>query len=139
MLKELIPYVDGKYRVAPGRENRAMAGLSAGGAATYNVGVKHLELFSAFGMFSSAGTNVDFATKYPELARDPKATSSKIRVWWIGCGTEDPLNTGSKTLDADLTKLQIRHTYITRPGGHVWPVWRWALSEFAPHLFQKHR
>jgi enterochelin esterase-like enzyme len=60
-------------------------------------------------------------------------------VWWIGCGTEDPLNTGSKTLDADLTKLQIPHTYITRPGGHVWPVWRWALSEFAPQLFQKHR
>ena len=55
MLKDLIPYVDAKYRVAPGRENRAMAGLSAGGAATYNVGLKHLELFSAFGMFSAAG------------------------------------------------------------------------------------
>jgi enterochelin esterase family protein len=139
MLKELIPYVDAKYRVAPGRENRAMAGLSAGGAATYNVGIKHLELFSAFGMFSSAGMNVDFATKYPELARDPKTTGSKIRVWWIGCGTEDPLINGSKTLDADLTKLQIPHTYTTRAGGHVWPVWRWALSEFAPLLFQKRR
>jgi enterochelin esterase-like enzyme len=138
MLKELIPYVDAKYRVAPGRQNRAMAGLSAGGAATYNVGVKHLELFSAFGMFSAAGGGGgDFATKYPKLAADPKATNSQISVFWIGCGTEDPLDAGAKTFDAELTKLGITHVYKDRSGGHVWPVWRWALSEFAPSLFKK--
>jgi enterochelin esterase-like enzyme len=138
MLKELIPLVDAKYRVAAGRQNRAMAGLSAGGAATYNVGVKHLELFSAFGLFSAAGGGgADFATRYASLAADPKGTNAKINVFWIGCGTEDPLNTGAKTLDAELTKLQINHTYTNRAGGHVWPVWRWALAEFAPKLFQK--
>jgi enterochelin esterase-like enzyme len=139
MLKDLIPYVDAKYRVAPGRENRAMAGLSAGGAATYNVGLKHLELFSAFGLFSAAagGSNfADFATRYPDLVKNPADTNAKIRVFWIGCGTEDPLDAGAKTLDAELTKAQIVHAYMDRPGGHVWPVWRWALSEFAPHLFQ---
>ena len=79
MVKELIPYVDAKYRVAPGRQNRAMAGLSAGGAATYNVGLKHLELFSAFGMFSAAGGGgADFATRYPQLAADPKAANDRI-------------------------------------------------------------
>jgi len=36
-----------------------------------------------------------------------------------------------------LTKAQIKHTYKDRDGGHVWPVWRWALSEFAPLLFRK--
>jgi enterochelin esterase family protein len=139
MLKDLIPYVDAKYRVAPGRENRAMAGLSAGGAATYNVGVKHLELFSAFGLFSAAGGGGgDFATRYPDLAKNAKDANAKINVFWIGCGTEDPLDAGAKTLDAELTKLQIAHIYKDRPGGHVWPVWRWALSEFAPHLFHKH-
>ncbi len=139
MLKDLIPYVDGKYRVAAGRENRAMAGLSAGGAATYNVGLKHLELFSAFGLFSAAGGGsnfADFATRYPDLVKSPRDTNAKIKVFWIGCGTEDPLDAGSRTLDAELTKAQIVHSYQNRPGGHVWPVWRWALAEFAPHLFQ---
>jgi enterochelin esterase family protein len=139
MLKDLIPYVEAKYRVAPGRENRAMAGLSAGGAATYSVGLKHLELFSAFGLFSAAagGSNfADFATRYPDLVKNPTDTNAKIKVFWIGCGTEDPLDAGAKTLDAELSKAQIVHTYMDRPGGHVWPVWRWALSEFAPHLFQ---
>jgi enterochelin esterase-like enzyme len=139
MLKDLIPYVDAKYRVKPGRENRAMAGLSAGGAATYNVGLKHLERFSAFGLFSAAGGGgADLATRYPELAKDPKAANAKIKVFWIGCGTEDPLDAGAKTLDAELTKLQIVHTYLNRPGGHVWPIWRWALAEFVPRLFHAH-
>ena len=138
MLKDLIPYVDAKYRVAPGRDNRAMAGLSAGGAATYNIGLKHLELFSAFGLFSAAGGGGgDFATRYPQLASNAKDTNAKIHVFWIGCGTEDPLDAGAKTLDAELTRLQIVHTYMDRAGGHVWPVWRWTLSEFAPRLFQK--
>lgn len=138
MIKELIPYVDAKYRVAPGRQNRAMAGLSAGGAATYNIALKHLDLFSGFGFFSAAGGGgADFATRYAQLAADAKTANARINVLWIGCGTEDPLIKGAKTFDAELTRLQITHTYAERAGGHVWPIWRWALSEFAPQLFRK--
>jgi enterochelin esterase-like enzyme len=137
MMKELMPFVDAKYRTASGRKNRAMAGLSAGGAATYNVGLKHLEVFSQFGLFSAAGGGSDFATRYPQLAADPKGTNAKIDVFWIGCGQQDPLDKSAKDLDAALTKLQIKHTFVDREGGHVWPVWRWALSQFAPLLFKK--
>jgi len=137
MLKELMPFVDAKYRTAPGRKNRAMAGLSAGGAATYNVGLKHLEVFSQFGLFSAAGGGGDFASRYPALAADPKGTNAKISVWWIGAGQQDPLDKSAKDLDAALTKLQIHHTYMDRPGGHVWPVWQWCLGQFAPLLFHK--
>jgi enterochelin esterase-like enzyme len=135
MLKELMPFVDAKYRTAAGRKNRAMAGLSAGGSATYNVGLKHLEVFSQFGIFSASGG--DFATRYPQLAADPKGTNAKIDVLWIGCGQVDPVDKAAKDLDAGLTKLQIKHTFMDREGGHVWPVWRWALAEFAPLLFKK--
>lgn len=137
MLKELMPFVDAKYRTAPGRKNRAMAGLSAGGAATYNVGLKHLEIFSQLGMFSAAGGGGgDFATRYPQLVSDPKGTNTRLTVFWIGCGQQDPLDTAAKTFDASLTKLQIKHTFMDREGGHVWPVWRWCLSQFAPLLFK---
>lgn len=138
MLKELIPYIDTNYRVASGRQNRAMAGLSAGGAATYNIAFKHTEMFSGIGLFSAAGGGGnDFETRYPQLVADPKGTSAKLPVIWIGCGTQDPLDQGAKALDAALTKAKITHTYKDRDGGHVWPVWRWALSEFAPLLFHK--
>jgi enterochelin esterase family protein len=138
MLKELMPFVDGKYRTAPGRKNRAMAGLSAGGAATYNVGLKHLEIFSQLGMFSSAGSGGgDFAARYPQLAADPKGTNAKLEVFWIGVGQQDPLDKSAKDFDAALTKLQIKHTFMDREGGHVWPVWQWCLTQFAPLLFKK--
>jgi enterochelin esterase-like enzyme len=136
MVKELIPFIDSNYRVAAGRQNRAMAGLSAGGAATFNVSFKHPELFSAAGLFSSAN-NGSFETRYPQLAADAKGTNAKYPVIWIGAGTSDPLDQGAKSLDAELTKLKINHTYKDRDGGHVWPVWRWALNEYAPLIFKK--
>jgi len=137
MTKELMPFIDAKYRIAPGRKNRAMAGLSAGGAATFNVGLKHLELFSQFGFFSAAGNISQFATQYPQLAADPKGTNAKIEVFWMAAGLQDPLDKAAKDLDATLAKLQIKHTYADREGGHVWPVWRWCLAQFAPLLFHK--
>jgi len=137
MVKELIPFVDANYRVAQGRQNRAMAGLSAGGGATYNVAFKHPELFSSAGLFSAAAIGANFAARYPQLAADPKGTSAKFPVIWIGCGVVDPLDDASKALDGEMTKLGIRHIYRDREGGHVWPVWRWALSEFAPLIFHK--
>jgi enterochelin esterase family protein len=136
MVKELIPFIDSHYRVASGRQNRAMAGLSAGGGATFNVAFKHTELFSAAGLFSAATTG-SFEARYPELAADAKGTNAKMPVIWIGCGTSDTLDVPAKTLDAELTKLKINHTYKDRDGGHVWPVWRWALSEFVPLIFHK--
>ena len=135
MLKELMPFIDAKYRTLPGRKNRAMAGLSAGGSATYNIGLKHLEIFSQFGIFSAAGG--DFATRYPAAAADVKGTNAKIDVLWIGAGQQDPADVRAKDMEAGLTKLGIKHTFVDREGGHVWPVWRWCLSQFAPLLFKK--
>ena len=135
ILKELMPFVDANYRTAPGRKNRAMAGLSAGGSATYNVGLKHLEIFSQFGIFSAAGS--DFATRYASLAADPKGTNARIDLLWIGVGQQDSVAPRAKEMDASLTKLQIKHTFADREGGHVWPIWRWCLGEFVPQLFKK--
>ncbi len=98
LTKELMPLIDATYRTLPGRRNRAMAGLSAGGGATYNVGLKHTELFSQFGFFSAAGVNGEFATKYPEFA-DAKAAAAKLDLIWIGVGQQDPLKVGSQAFD----------------------------------------
>ena len=135
--KELIPWVEAKYRVAPGRENRAIAGLSMGGMLTVGVGLKHLELFSAFGVFSSGAR--DFKNTHGSLLVDPKATNDRIRLLWIGIGNQDTTVRFETVKDFDtlLTQSTIRHTFRVYDGGaHTWPVWRNCLSEFAPLLFQ---
>jgi enterochelin esterase family protein len=136
MTKELIPYIDANYRTLTDRKNRAMAGLSAGGGATFNVGLKHTELFSQFGFYSSGAITGEAASRYPELA-SAKAAEGKLNLIWISYGNQDPNHTGAEAFHAALTKNGIKHTYVTRDGGHVWPVWRWSLAEFAPLLFQK--
>ena len=135
LTKELLPTMDANYRTLADRKNRAMAGLSAGGGATFNVGLKHTELFSQFGFFSSGAITGEAASRYPELA-SAKAAEGKLDLIWISYGNQDPNYKGAEAFHAALTKNGIKHTYVTRDGGHVWPVWRWSLAEFAPLLFR---
>ena len=54
MLTDLIPMVERTFRVAPGRENRAMAGLSMGGAQTFGTALANLDKFAYIGGFSGS-------------------------------------------------------------------------------------
>jgi enterochelin esterase-like enzyme len=47
----LIPFVDATYRTISERDHRAMAGLSMGGMQTFQITLKHLDLFSYIGGF----------------------------------------------------------------------------------------
>jgi enterochelin esterase-like enzyme len=76
-LEDLIPMIDGRFRVYTDREHRAIAGLSLGGAQSLAIGLSHLDLFSRVAGFSSAmgaATNpetggVDFNAVLSDSAR----------------------------------------------------------------------
>jgi enterochelin esterase family protein len=51
--KDLKPYVEKNYRVLDDRSNRAIAGLSMGGAQTLNIAFENLDEFGYVGVFSS--------------------------------------------------------------------------------------
>ena len=113
-----------------------MAGLSAGGGATFNVGLKHTELFSQFGMFSAGETAAAGAIdRYPMFA-SAEAAKGKFDLLWLSYGDQDPNHVPTEAFEKALTKNGIKHSYRTYHGGHVWPVWRWSLAEFAPELFR---
>ena len=52
--RELIPEIDGKFRTAPNRQNRVVAGLSRGGYGSRKFGLKYPEMFGLVGSFSGA-------------------------------------------------------------------------------------
>ena len=52
MLTDLIPMIEKTYRALPGRESRAMAGLSMGGMQTHTTTMAHLDKFSYIGLLS---------------------------------------------------------------------------------------
>ena len=66
MVKDLIPMIDATYRTIPDREHRAMAGLSMGGMQTFQITLKHLDLFSYIGGFSGGGRRLRRRRLRPE-------------------------------------------------------------------------
>ena len=141
----LIPYVDSTFRTLAGRDHRAMAGLSMGGMQTFQVTLNHLDLFSYIGGFSGAaapvmlgGQKLDVKTAYNGVFADPAAFAKRVRLLWLGVGTEEPerMRTGIRTLHASLTEAGITHVYDESPGtDHEWQTWRRNLKDFVPRLF----
>jgi GH35 family endo-1,4-beta-xylanase/enterochelin esterase-like enzyme len=143
MVKDLIPTIDATYRTVADREFRAMAGLSMGGMQTFQVTLKHLDLFSYIGGFSGAGGGFgapfDPKTAHNGVMADADKFNKKVRLLWLGIGTaEGRMYRGIKNYTRALQKAGIKHTYYESPGtAHEWLTWRRCLHEFAPLLFVK--
>jgi enterochelin esterase family protein len=134
LLGDLIPFVESNYRVSNSRDQRALAGLSRGGGQTLNIGLRHLELFSRLAVFSAGGGQNPQDT-YKDLATNAKAVNEKLRLFWLGCGTEDGVMPSAKALSAFLNTSNIKHTFRQSPGAHTWINWRQYLREVAPLLW----
>ena len=140
-LKEIIPTMEAAYRTLPGRENRAMAGLSMGGLQTMLIGMKHLDLFSHYGFFSGAifgNLLADPKTAFDGVFADGNAFNKKVKVLWFGAGREEKqFVTMATDTRKKLGDLGIKSTYYESPGTyHEWHTWRRCLHEFAPLLFK---
>lgn len=140
----LIPFVDSTYRTLTDRDNRAMAGLSMGGMQTYQITLKHLDLFSYIGGFSGAAFMLGDAKLNPKtdfngVFADPKAFAEKVHVLWLGIGTDEPKNMRESIhrLHQSLNDANIKHVFVEAQGtDHEWQTWRRNLLDFAPRLFQ---
>ncbi len=142
MVNDLIPMIDATYRTIPDRDNRAMAGLSMGGMQTFQIGLKHLDLFAYLGGFSGGGGGFGGQPFDPKIAHngimaDADAFNKKVRLLWLGIGTaEGRMYEGIKNYHEALTKAGIKNVYYESPGtAHEWLTWRRCLHEFAPLLF----
>jgi enterochelin esterase family protein len=135
---EVMPMVKQGYPISDKREDRAIAGLSMGGAETLLIGLRHTDDFAWIGAFSAGGISGDhFQELFPAITPQTAAQiQSKLKLLWIACGTEDGLYPLNQSLIAWLKSQGVSPTAISTPGMHAWMVWRGNLSAFAPLLFQ---
>ena len=136
LVEEVMPQVEKKYRVARGRENCAIVGLSMGGGHALHIGLSHLDRFSAVAAFSSA-VPPRFETRFNSLLENPDATNKKLKLLWIGCGRQDSAFERNQTLSELLTQHKIRNAFHATEGLHNFAIWRKYLIEVAPLLFRK--
>jgi enterochelin esterase-like enzyme len=134
MFADLIPMIESKYRALPGRENRAMAGLSRGGGQNFNTAIPNLDKFAYIGGLSPALPQEQIA----RITEDPAAFNKKVKVLFLGTGTvERDSNPNILRLHEALTNAGVKHVYYESPGtAHEWLTWRRDLNEFAPLLFR---
>ena len=137
LLDDVVPYVESTLRASRDRRERAIVGLSMGGGQALAIGLNNLDLFSHVAGFSSGlGAAADFPTTYAGLVRAPETANKKLRLLWIGCGTDDAALAQSKSLSVFLSGHRMEHTFRETPGAHTWMVWRRYLHEVAPLLFR---
>jgi enterochelin esterase-like enzyme len=137
LIEDVIPFIQSNYRVHTDRERRAIVGLSMGGGQALNIGLNHLELFSYVGGFSAAiGNAANHPKTYATLVANANESNNKLKLLWVGCGTEDSLFGASKNFSEWLTANHIKHTFRETGGAHTWMVWRRYLNEISPLLFK---
>jgi enterochelin esterase-like enzyme len=140
MFADLIPMVEKNYRVAPGRDNRAMAGLSMGGMQTFTTGLQNLDKFAYLGGFSGncgsfGGAAFDAKTTCGGAFADATAFNSKVKLLFLSTGSAEGPRV--KQFGDALTQAGIHNVYFESPGtAHEWLSWRRALYDFAPRLFR---
>lgn len=145
LLNDVIPMTEKNFRVKPGRENRALAGLSMGGIQTLNTGIPNLDKFAYLGVFSSGwfanpnpfGVTMD-SEKYYTILNDNKDKFNEVlKVFWLSMGgPEDIAYENCRIMRERFDKIGIKYDYFETPGGHTWPVWRESLYHFAPLIFK---
>ena len=133
LLKVVIPYIDANYRTIANADNRAMAGLSMGGAHTIQNGLPHPEVFHYIGIFSITGGGEAY-----EKAHDAalKQAARAMKLVYYAYGSQDPVVRTPEQLKGTLSKYAIKLTLHETGGGHTWINWREYLNDFAPRLFR---
>jgi enterochelin esterase family protein len=139
LLGDVIPLIEKTYRTAPGRESRAIVGLSMGGGQAFTIGLRNPEQFAWVGEFSSgllSEADFQLSKHIPGLLENPAATNRRLKLLYLACGTEDPRINGQLNLVDELKAHQIRHVWYPTPGVHEWKVWRHALADFLQKTFR---
>jgi enterochelin esterase family protein len=135
-VKDVVPYVEKNYRVLADRPNRAIAGLSMGGAQSLNIAFMKPKDFAYVGVFSS-GVIFSKSADWEKNNKDAIAEAKDgLKLLWFATGKDDFLLRQSKESVALFEKHGLKPVYKETGGGHTWINWQLYLNEFAPKLFQ---
>jgi enterochelin esterase family protein len=140
LVDKVVPLVESTYRVQPGPENRALAGLSMGGGQTLRVLTQHPDQFTSYSIWSAGlfgGNAADWEQQNEAFLAKAEQLNQSIKRLDIVVGEQDFALPGSKALAEVLAKRHINHRMELTGGGHTWINWRDYLRDLAQGLFQE--
>ena len=131
-LDYLMPFVEKNYRTINDAAHRAIGGFSRGGNQALSIGLNNLDKFSHLCSYSS------FTQLRPGQLDDAKSLNAKIKLFWLGVGSDDFLYGNARDFMVELDKHNIKNMKIITSDkhGHTWMNARFFLEESLPRLFQ---
>lgn len=137
LAQDLVPLIDRSYRTQANVGNRAMAGLSMGGAHTLAWGLPNPETFGPIGIFSMGFFQPGQSDKY--IASNEAGLRRRGRQDWpvyFAMGKTDFLYSGVAPTRAMMDRYGIKYRYVETEGGHSWINWRDYLHQYAQIIFK---
>ena len=143
--KELVPWIDGKYKTVKNRSGRGITGLSMGGHGALFLAIKHPDIYGAAGSMSGGvdirpfPDNWDISKRIGIYAEHPEHWEKNTVINMlhlirpkslrlvIDCGVDDFFYKVNQKLHEELSQRNIPHDFISRPGAHDWPYWQNAI------------
>lgn len=144
--KELVEWVDSKYKTIKTKSGRAITGLSMGGHGALYLALKHQDIYGVAGSMSGGvdirpfPDNWEMSKRLGLYSENPlnweKNTvinmlylvKPKSLALIIDCGVDDFFYKVNVKLHEELLLRNIPHDFISRPGAHNWEYWYNAVS-----------
>jgi enterochelin esterase-like enzyme len=138
LLRDIIPYVESHYRVRTDRLSRTIAGLSLGGYASINTGIRRLDVFSeifGYSPFYNSYAISNMEQNFQSLLTDPHSNDLFVVPLYLAIGSGDTLLSNVQNLDAFFTKYHLNHYFLLTSGVHEFMNWRRYLHQTAQIMF----
>lgn len=137
LMKELIPYMDSRYRTIANKEHRAMAGLSMGSIQTSVTSFQYSDMFSYVGVFSGFVQDVLSGDQSHLSLENLEHFKENVRLFFRGIGEDDLYYGFFQKDDAFLENNGLMCERRIYKGNHEWKVWRRCLYDFVQMIFKE--
>ncbi len=135
LTKDIIPYIDHRYRTLTDREHRAMAGLSMGSMQSCRIGMEHQDLFAYCGLFSGFMHDILSQNNNHLRQENLETFNDNMEVFFRAMGDKDVFIQNFYDDDKFVQEHGIHCVRLIYDGTHEWKVWRRCLRDFAQMLF----
>jgi enterochelin esterase-like enzyme len=136
LIGSVIPFVEARFRALPDRNMRAIAGFSRGGGQSLFAGFSNLDRFAWICSYSAYLTDGVFDAYFGSVGADPDAVNRRLKLLWLGVGTEDFLYPSAAAFIRLMEERKIRQTNRITTGGHTWMNARLYLTETVQLFFK---
>ena len=132
--REVVPFVDARYRTIARQDKRAIGGLSMGAHGAMQLPMSFPGIWSVIGAHSPSirpigdaptylGKGAEFAARDPLSLVMAKPDLARAYTWRIDVGDVDPWLEPAAAVAAALTALGIPHEWRVYPGDHSAAYW----------------